>query len=192
MNLIFSVWFVEQPKKEYIRVTGTDSLKVSCRVETAPNNTVKYQWYKCEKNGNGKHPAGYYDSTMILPAVVASRGYYMCGVMSPSSDLIYSDVTHVEVVNSVDITIKTQPSRDRYVDLDETLVIKFEATCKNHLVIYKWYRNGTELPDCTEPTLTIDCISGDHIGSYHCEASSPYSATSVTSEMCRVHWSWLI
>ena len=171
-------------------MTGTDSLKVSCRVETAPNNTVKYQWYKCkEQNGTGKRPAGYYDSTMILPTVIASRGYYICGVTSAFSDETYSNVTHVEVANSVDITIKTQPPRDRYVDLDERFMIKFEATCKNHPVIYKWYRNGTELPDCTESTLTIGSISTDHIGSYHCEASSPYSATPVISEMCRVHLS---
>ena len=183
-----SVWFVDQPQENYVTVTGKD-LKISCRAEMTPNIIVKYQWFKCQQNGTGKEPIGYYDNEMMLPAIISNRGYYVCGIMPPNSDAIYSNVIHVEVVNPVNITIEVQPPTDRYVELNETLVIKFKAVCKQHPVKYQWYHNGAELPGYTNPTLTIESIADHHMGSYYCEASSDYSAAPVMSGTCRVHWS---
>ena len=175
-------------------MTGKE-LKLTCRVETAPDVTVKYQWFRCQQDGMGKQPTSYYDSVMVLPTIIISnKGYYLCSVMVPSSESIHSDVAHVEVVNSTDITIKDgdQPPSDRYVELNEKLVIKVMATCKNFPVNYQWYHNFEILPDCTNSTLILDAIGVHHIGSYHCEVSSDYSTMSVISETCRVHWSELV
>ena len=175
-------------------MTGKE-LKLTCRVETAPDVTVKYQWFKCQQNGMGKQPTSCYDNVMVLPTIISSQGYYLCSVMVPSSESIHSDVADVEVVNSTDITIKDgdQPPSDRYVELNEKLVIKVMATCKNFPVNYQWYHNFNRiLPDCTDSTLIIDSIGVHHIGSYHCEVSSDYSAVPVLSKQCRVHWSELV
>ena len=181
---------MDQPQEKYVTVTGKD-LKVSCRVEKTPDAIVQYQWFTCKQDGTGKKPAGYYENEMMLPANISSRGYYVCGVnLKPAiSDEIYSNVTHVEVVNSINVTVEVQPPTDRYVELNEKLVIKFRAVCKQHPVKYQWYRNGEELTGCTNPTLTIESIANHHMGSYYCAASSDYSATPVLSETCRVHWS---
>ena len=181
---------MDQPQEKYVTVTGKD-LKVSCRVQTTPNVIVKYQWFKCRQNKTGKMPAGYYDNEMILLTNISHRGYYVCGVnLEPAySDEIYSNVTHVDVVNSVDITVEVQPPTDRYMELNEKLVIEFRAVCKQHPVKYQWYRNGEELTGCTNSMLTIESIANHDMGSYYCEASSDYSAKPVLSETCRVHWS---
>lgn len=182
---------MEQPKKKYVAVTGNE-LKLSCRVETAPGITANYQWFKCQQNGTGKQPTSFNDNEMLLPAVIASQGYYVCSVIAPHSDSIISKVAHVEVVNSTDIKATDQPPSDRYVELKGKLEIKFKALCKHFPVTYQWYYNGKELANCTSPTLTIESIDVHHIGSYHCEASSEYSTKTVTSETCRVHLSQLL
>ena len=185
---------MEQPKKNYVAVTGKE-LKLSCKVETAPGVTIKYQWFKCQQqNGTGKQPTSCYSNVMVLPVVIANQGHYLCSAVAPNSDSIYSDLAHVEVVNSADIIVKVsdQPPSDRYVELNEKLVIKFRATCKHFPVKYQWFHNFEELPGCTSPTLTINPIAVNHIGPYYCEATSDYSDMTVNSETCRVHWSELV
>lgn len=184
---------MEQPKEKYVALTGKN-LKLSCRVETAPGTTVQYQWFKCHKSGTGKEPCSWYDNEMILPAVSANQGYYVCSVTPSNSDSIISNVVHVEVVNSTNITIEPadQLPTDRYVELNEKLILKFKASCGHYPVKYHWYHNGKELTGFTDPVLIIESVGNRHIGSYYCEASSDYSATPLFSETCRVHWSKLL
>ena len=192
---------MEQPDEKYVAVTGKE-LKLSCRVETAPGVNIKYQWFKCQKNGTGKQPTSCYSNIMVLPAIItnqghylcSAQGHYLCSAVAPSSDGIHSDVAQVEVVNPTNISVKVsdQPPSDRYVELNEKLVIKFKATCKHFPVKYQWFHNFKELLGCTSSTLTINLIAGHHIGSYYCEASSDYSDMKITSETCRVHWSELV
>ena len=181
---------MEQPKDKYTVVTGNE-LTLSCRAEAVPGINVDYHWYKCHSDGMQKEPTDYHGNEIALPAIVANQGYYVCGVTPGDSDIIFSSVTHVEVVNSTDITVETggQPPPDRYVQHNETLVLNFKATCKQYPVRYQWYHNGKELPNHTSSTMTIQSVGDEHMGSYHCEASSDYSAKPVTSETCRVHWS---
>ena len=193
MKFTSVVWFVEQPDKNYVAVTGKE-LKLSCRVKTAPGVIIKYQWFKCQKNGMGKQPTDCYSNVMVLPAVITNQGHYLCSAMSAHSDNIHSEVAHVKVINSADIIIKVsnQPPSDRYVELNEKLVIKFKATCKHFPVEYQWFHNFEKLLGCTNSTLTINSIAVCHIGSYCCKATSDYSDMTVTSETCRVHWSELV
>lgn len=181
-------WFVEQPKQNYVALTGSE-LKLSCKVETTPDVTVEYHWFKCQQDGNGRQPTKCYEYEMVLLTVeISNRGYYVCGVTAKNKT-IYSDVTHVEVVNSTPITVDVQLPSDRCVEFKEELVLEFKTSCKHYPVRYQWYYNGKELAGTTGPTLTIPSVAEENIGSYYCEASSDYSAKSVMSKMCRIHLS---
>ena len=184
---------MEQPKEKCVALTGTE-VTLSCRVETAPNMEVEFHWFKCQQDGSGKSPMKCSSNEMTLMGIIANHGYYVCNVTPhsmDSMDTISSDVAHVEVVNSTDITVSDtdQPPSDRYVEKDEKLVLKFKGTCKHYPMMYQWYHNGIELSGHTGPVLTIESIDERHMGPYHCEASSDYSANTVLSNTCRVHWS---
>lgn len=181
---------MEQPKEKYVALTGSE-VKLSCKAEAMLNTKVKYHWFSCQQNGNGKQPTKCFENEMTLPATIASRGFYVCSVTPANSDSIYSNVAHVEVVNSTEITVKPdgEPPSDRYVEFKDKLELTFNASCKHYPIRFQWHFNGKELPDCKESTLIIPSVAEENIGSYFCEASSDYSAKSLISRTCRVKWS---
>ena len=176
-------------------VVTSSEVTLSCKVETAPAITVEYEWFTCQQDGTGKQPVDCFRNEMTLPAIIRSQGYYVCDVTSKSSDMVISritsDVAHVEVVNSTEITVKPddEPPKERYVEFKDKLVLEFKASCKHYPVKYQWYYNGKELPNATTSTLIVPSVAEHNVGSYYCEASSDYSAQPVMSGICRVQWS---
>lgn len=175
---------------EYVATTGKE-VKLSCRVEKAPDILLEYHWFQCEPDGSGKQPTKCFENEMTLMATAANKGHYVCNVTAIDLDSIISDVARVMVVNSTDITVEPggEPPSERYLEFGDSLVLEFKAVCKHYPIKYQWYCNGTVLPSGTESKLILHSIAEGNMGSYLCEASSDYSEKSVLSRTCRVQWS---
>ena len=182
------VWIVEEPKEKIVVLAG-NKLELSCKAESAPEVVVMYQWFKCNKDGNGKEPLQCSeDKFVVSEATQYNQHYYLCQISAKVS----SRVACVEVVNSTEIKITKQPPTNRYMELNEDLVLKCEAKCKAYRITYQWFRNNDAVPEATESQLVVKEVAREDLGSYHCEARSEYSSDVAISNTTRVEWSKLL
>ena len=182
------VWIVEEPKEKIVVLAG-NKLELSCKAESAPEVVAMYQWFKCNKDGNGKEPLQCSeDKFVVSEATQYNQHYYLCQISAKVS----SRVACVEVVNSTEIKITKQPPTNRYMELNEDLVLECEAKCKHYRITYQWFRNNDAVPDGTDSWLVVKKVTREDLGSYHCEARSEYSSDVAISNTTRVEWSKLL
>jgi len=117
-------------------------------------------------------------------------GYWPLAPDAPGAD--NSNNGHDGTVNgdpqeTLLVPFDTGLADERNVILGNTITLgPTELRYADGAVSYQWYRDGEQMTGATEPSLTIDEITGENIGAYHVRAADSRELTPVQSRLVDV------
>jgi hypothetical protein len=126
---------------------------------------LTYLWHK---NGQAITDGNISDintSTLVISnSAVSNSGSYTCTVSGACSTPVTSSTATVTIVPTTAIT--TQPVSSTVCEGD---AVTFTVAAAGTTLVYKWFRDGTDLGLASSPTLTISNVTkASHEGNYTC------------------------
>lgn len=153
-----------------VKQSGTTSFRV-----TARGGELTYQWYKDGETISGATGATY--SITSTQLTKDKSGEYHC-VVTNAKGSTSSEKATLSVLEKIAIT--TQPENVTVVS-GSTATFIVEVTGDNPE--FQWFKDGAEIAEANEATLTINSVSASQAGEYHCivkNAVSSVTSSSVT------------
>ena len=143
--------------KQPLEQTVAEGGKVTFSVEATGTAPLKFQWMKGGSPISGATKATY----VIAKALASHAGDYSVKV-SNDIDFTVSDEVSLEVTIPKPVITK-QPLGSTVA---EGGTAKLSVTAKGSELTYQWFKDGTELSDETDATLTLSEVEMDSAGEY--------------------------